>query len=419
MQIDREQMDNVQQEVDRLYKSHFGKMVSSLLYFSRDIDLETAEDLVQDSFSAALVAWRKDALPENPAGWIFTVCRNKALNKIKEGQRFRNLFQEETTPPQNAAAPPDDSAATRSALDDYQLRLLFACAHPDLSPKIQVVITLKYVVSLKAEAIAKILGMTTDGVEKLLVRARQKIKAEKILFQEPGTEALQPRLDIVHKIIYLMFNEGYKTSWGKELIREELCEEALLLNRALLNSGAGNKETAALYALMLFNAARFKARFGPSGELLDLEEQDRSVWDKDLIRLGGHYMERSRGGPASSYQYEAAIAYFHCTAKSFATTDWPAITRLYQNLLHLHPNPFVEMNYAIALYYAGQKAAALTTLDNLKQHPFLSQYYLLNAALGKFHFLEGDLSTAKKYWEKALSQTDSQLEKNFILSKIP
>ena len=411
-------MDTIQQEVDRLYKSHFGKMVSTLLYFSRDIDLDTAEDLVQDAFSAALTHWRKDGLPANTAGWIFTVCKNKALNKIKEGKRFRNLFQEETTQPRDpaltAATPPHDPAIKPSALDDYQLRLLFACAHPHLSPKVQVVITLKYVVNLKVEAIAKILAMTVDGIDKLLIRARQKIREEKILFEEASEDAIRTRLTIVHKIIYLIFNEGYKTSWGKELIREELCEEALLLDRALLNSQIGNEETAALYALMLFNAARFKARFDPEGELLDLEEQDRSLWDPGLISLACHYLEKSRGGPASSYHYEAAIAYLHCTANSFAVTDWPAISRLYHQLLQLHPNPFVELNYAIALYYAGQKAKAFKTLDSLLEHPFLSQYYLLNAALGKLHSLEGDHATAKKYWGMALHQTNSELEKAFI-----
>jgi len=404
-------MDTIQHEVDLLYKSHFGKMVSTLLYFSRDIDLDMAEDLVQDSFSAALVSWRKAGIPANPAGWIFTVCKNKALNKIKEGKRFRNLFQEE-------AALPRDPSIQPKVFDDTQLRLLFACAHPHLSPKVQVVITLKYVINLKVEAIAKILAMTIDGVDKLLIRARQKIKEEKILFEEATAEALQSRLTIVHKIIYLIFNEGYKTSWGKELIREELCEEALLLDRALLNSRIGNQETAALYALMLFNAARFKARFGPSGELLDLEEQDRSLWNSDLIRLACHYLDQSRGGPASSYHYEAAIAYLHCTAKSFAETQWSAITGLYHQLLKLHPNPFVELNYAIALYYAGDKTSAFGILDNLLQHPFLSQYYLLNAALGKLHFLEGDRATAKRYWEKTLHQTHSPAEIDFIQKMI-
>ena len=404
-------MDKVQQQADHLYKSHFGKMVSSLLCFSRDIDLETAEDLVQDSFSAALAAWRKDGIPANPAGWIFRVCRNKALNKIKEGTRFRNLFEEGSISPGEPEIP-------GPVFDDYQLRLLFACANPELAPKVQVVITLKYVINLKVEAIAKILAMTIDGVDKLIIRARQKIREDKTLLEEPDAEALQSRISVVHKVIYLIFNEGYKSSWGKELLREELCEEALLMNRALLNSKVGNKETAALYALMLFNAARLKARFGPAGELLDLEEQDRSLWDRDLIRLACHYLNQSRGGPASSYHYEAALAYLHCQAEDFAATDWPAIVRLYLRLLQLNPNPFVELSYAIALYYSGQRPEALSILHQLRQHPFLSQYYLLNAALGKIYFLEGNYSAAKIFWEEALGQTNSQAEKDFIQNKI-
>ncbi len=377
-------MDKVQQEVDRLYKSHYGKMVASLLYFSQDIDLETAEDLVQDSFSSALTAWSEDNIPSNPAGWIFTVCRNKALNKIKEGKRFRTLFEDEDF---NSG----ETKIRESVINDPQLKLLFACAHPDLSPKVQVVITLKYVVNLKVEAIAKILAMTIDGVDKLLVRARQKIRDEKILLEEPELSALTSRVPIVHKIIYLVFNEGYKSSWGKELVREELCEEALLMNRALLNSNIGNKETAALHALMLFNAARFKSRFGASGELLDLEEQDRSLWNKDLILLGCDFLKQAGGEIISPYHYEASIAYLHCTAKSFDSTDWQTITNLYFQLLENNPNPFVELNYAIALYYSGKKQKAIKILNALQQNPFINQYYLLNATLGKINFLEGRL----------------------------
>jgi len=404
-------MDKVQQEVDKLYKSHYGKMVASLLYFSQDIDLETAEDLVQDSFSSALTAWKEDAIPSNPAGWIFTVCRNKALNKIKEGKKFRTLFEDEDF---NSG----EIKISESVIKDQQLRLLFACAHPDLSPKVQVVITLKYVVNLKVEAIAKILGMTIDGVDKLLVRARQKIRDEKILLTEPDISALKLRLPIVHKIIYLIFNEGYKSSWGKELVREELCEEALLMNKALLDSKFGDKETAALHALMLFNAARFKSRFDASGELLDLEEQDRSLWDKDLILLACDFLNQSRGSVVSSYHFEASIAYLHCAAKSFDTTDWATITKLYHQLLETNPNPFVELNYAIALYYSGKKQHALKILNDLQQNPFLNQYYLLNATLGKINFLEGNYAKAKEFFLKTLGQTNFQVEKNFILKML-
>ena len=400
-------MDEVRFKADQLYKSHFGKMVSSLLHFSDSIDLETAEDLVQDSFSAALVSWKKNGLPVNAASWLFRVCKNKALNKIKESKKFSNLFIDE-------AINPGDPVISKLPLDDQQLILLFACAHPDLSPKVQVVITLKYVVNLKIEAIAKILGMTVDGIDKLLMRVRQKIKEEKILFFEPRAEEWESRIHIVHKILYLIFNEGYKTSWGKELIREELCEEALLMTRALLNSRIANKETSALYALMLFNASRFKARFGIRNELLDLEEQDRTLWNRELIQLAFVYLERSLGEIISTYQFEASIAGMHCNAESFATTDWKTITILYSRRLKISPNPFAELNYAIALYYAGLRKEALVILHKLEAKPFFSQYYLLHASLGRIYFAEGNPALAKKYFIKTLKLTSSPAEQGFI-----
>lgn len=400
-------MEKVQQMVDQLYKKHFGKMVTALLCFSRDIDLETAEDIVQDSFSAALVEWR-GFIPANPAGWIYRVCKNKALNRIKKNDLIRSFaqhgdFRELEELPQD------------SFFDDHQLKLLFVCAHPNLSPKVQVIITLKYVANLKVESIARVFGMTVDGVDKLLQRARQKIRFENILLQEPGRAALQQRVPVVHKIIYLIFNEGYKASWGKEILREELCEEALLINKALLESNIGNKETMALHALMLFNAARFKARLGTAGELLDLEEHDRNLWNKDMIRLGVRYLQKSRSEASSAFHYEASIAYLHCMAENFKATNWQAISDLYQKLLQLNGNPFVELNYAIALYYAGHKNTSMEILRDLERNPFLNHYYLLNAALGKIYFMEGDYLLSEKYFRKTLGQTPFQLEKDYIL----
>ncbi len=400
-------MNEIPLAVDQLYKSHFGKMVSSLLRFSNAIDLETAEDLVQDCFSAALISWRKDGLPASPAAWLFRVCKNKALNKIKQSKRFTDLFQDESIHP-------GYPILSKSPLDDQQLILLFACAHPDLSPKVQVVITLKYVVNLKVEAIAKILAMTVDGIDKLLVRARQKIKDEKIFFFEPGSQQLESRLHIVHKILYLIFNEGYKSSWGKELIREELCEEGLLMTRALSKSAIGNKETLALYALMLFNASRFKARFGTHGELLDLEEQNRASWNRELIKLALFHLELSKGEIISVYHYEASIAGVHCSAESFATTDWKTITILYRRLLAINPNPFVELSYAIALYYEGQKHESLKILHRLETEPFFNQYYLLHASLGRIYFAEANYPLAKKYFTETIKLTNSPAEKDFI-----
>jgi RNA polymerase sigma-70 factor (ECF subfamily) len=219
-------------------------------------------------------------------------------------------------------------------------------------------------------------------------------------------------------VIYLLFNEGYKASWGKEIIREALCEEALIMNRQLCESVVSTPEALALQALMLFNAARFKSRFSAGGELLDLEEQDRAQWNPELIELGAGYLKRARqgteDGTVSAYHFEASIAYLHCAAPVFAQTDWRTISNLYQQLLHRAPNPFVELNYAIALYYAGEKEKALGILGRLQQHPFLNQYYLLNATLGKIHLYEGRYVEARSYFLKTLEQTPFELEKKYI-----
>ncbi len=386
-------------------------MVASLLYSSRDINLETAEDIVQDSFSAALKDWEKNGLPINATGWLYKVCKHKALNRIRKDKRTQGYTED-----MDLQAVEIKFAET--AFDDQQLKLLFACAHPDLTPKTQVVITLKYVANLKVEAIAKILAMSIDGIDKILLRARQKIKDEKILLEEPVSTALKPRLPIVHKILYLIFNEGYKSSWGKEILREELCEDALLMTKGLIDNGIANQDTAALYALMLFNSARFKSRFGASGEVLDLEQQNRSRWNTDLILLATDFLLQSRNEKLSTYHLEASIVFIHCTAKSFKATDWNTITQLYEQLLRGNPNPFVELNYAIALYYDGQKNRAFAILNQLHRHPFFNQYCLLNITLGKFHHLEGDDTKAKQFLTQAYGLTTFGLEKDFIQKMI-
>jgi RNA polymerase sigma factor (sigma-70 family) len=400
-------MDKVQQVVDQLYRSHFGKMVATLLYCSREIDPDTAEDIVHDAFSEALVHWEKNGIPLNTAGWIYTVCRNKALNKFKKDGRltFTDKDQSKDTV---------ELKFSESVINDYQLKLLFACANPALAPKTQVVITLKYVVNLKVEAIANVLGMTIDGVDKLLVRARQKIKDESILLEEPSLELLKPRVPVVHKVIYLVFNEGYKSSSGKDIIRKELCEEALMMNKALLDSDIGNKETAALHALMLFNCARFDSRFDATGGIVELEKQDRSLWNRDLIQLAENFMKRSHDEQVSSYHIEASIAYVHCSAPDFKSTNWTLIAKLYRRLLLGQPNPFVELNYAIALFYSGERGKAFDILHALRQHPYMSQYFLLNSALGKFYYLDRDYELSKRFFMKAHKQTQSVAERKLI-----
>lgn len=403
--------ETIRREVEKLYRAHFGNLIASLLYSSSLIDPETAEDIVHDAFSSAIADWNKNGIPINTTGWLYKVCKHKALNKIRKDKVV--IEHAKKTNPDST-----EIKFSESVLEDQQLKLLFACAHPDLSPKVQVVITLKYVVNLRVEAIAGTLGMTIDSLDKLLVRARQKIRNEKILLEEPQPSALKPRLPIVHKIIYLIFNEGYKSSSGKEIIREELCEEALLLNKAILDAGLGNKVSEALYALMLFNSARFKSRFSAAGEILDLENQDRTLWNKELISLACEFLARARDEVISEYHLEAAIAYFHCMTPCFDLTDWTSIANLYAKLQRVKPNPFVELNYAIALYNSGDKESAFSKLHALERHPFFSQYYLLNCTLGKLYQQERDQSLSQRYYLRALQQTNFEKEKDFIRKKI-
>jgi RNA polymerase sigma factor (sigma-70 family) len=399
-------MDKEQQAADKLYKSHFGKMVTAMLQFSSDIDIETAEDLVQDAFYAALSSWKHKGIPQNPAGWMYTVCRNNAINALKKNKSFKNPF--DIDPVINEAEGSDENI-----FDDEKMQLLFACSHPRLSAKMQVVITLKYVINLKTESIAKALGLTIDGIDKILSRAKRQIRMENIFLKKPTLQQQKNRLPVVHKIIYLIFNEGYKASSGKEVIRKELCEESLIMTKSLLDNHICNSDTAALYALLLFNAARINARITATGELSDLGDQDRSLWNHDLIALGSYYFNQSKCENVSSYHYEAAIAYLHCHAKSFADTDWTSITQLYRQLLQNNPNPFIELNYAIALYYDSQKQKAFDALHDL-QKTFLDRSYFLHAALGKLYWQEGEYNKSDLHLTKALSLTNFQVEKDFV-----
>ncbi|MGC3946524.1 MAG: sigma-70 family RNA polymerase sigma factor [Chryseolinea sp.] len=401
-------MEGVERLVDKLYRSHFGLLVASLMAYSREITLESAEDIVQDAFSTAITEWKHE-LPQNPVGWIFKVCRNKAINwlqrqssrsdiKLNGSDRIAEVWQE----------------FTESRLEDYQLRLLFACAHPSLAPKAQVAITLKYVANFRVETIASALAMTIDGVDKILVRARQKLNDEKILLRDPPASLLASRLPVVHKILYLIFSEGYRSTSGRELIRAELCEDALIMCRLLIQSGVGDSETEALYSLMLFNSARLDARFDDRGNIVGLENQDRGRWNNQLIALGIEYLNQSREEVVSAYHLEAGIACLHCSATDFVSTDWSTIARLYGQLLRRRHNPFVEVNHAIALYYSGARQDAFDRLEALHQHPFFNQYFPLTLALGKLHGLEGRKELSEKFFAQAITQTRLHAEKEFV-----
>jgi RNA polymerase sigma factor (sigma-70 family) len=419
--------DKVKEEVERLYRSQFGRLVGSMLSKYRDLLLETVEDIVQDSFAVALDTWSRDGMPDRPAAWIYVVVRNRVINQLRAEKKMWVADVRDQGIEEWDAGIGEWDEGEANIVNDDQLRLLFACAHPELSPKVQVVITLKYVMNLKVSAIAAALGANEESIEKLLFRARSKLREKNVFLGEPGYGELALRLPVVHKIIYLIFNEGYKPAAGDALLKEELCGEAMILAKALVDNRLGNKATEALYALMLFNAARFKARFGMDGALLDLEEQDRSLWSKPLIAMGCDWLAKSRdegvtvpsGGEVgvsglSSYHFEATIAWLHCSAKDFASTNWQLVSRLYERLMEWGANPWVELSYAIALYYSGEKARAFGILERLLQMPIMHQYYLLNVTMGKLYGLEGDRYRSEVFYRLALELTALPGEIDFI-----
>jgi len=379
-----------------------------MLSFSPDIDLETAEDLVQDAFTSGLKSWMNDGIPGNPLGWIFIVCRNKALNEIKKRKRTRSITA-------NDDFVTNEVEFSESVLEDQQLKLVFACAHPDLSPKVQVVITLKYVVNLKVEAIAKILGLTIDGIDKLLVRARQKIRDEQLLLAAPTLPAMKFRLPIVHKIIYLLFNEGYYSTSGNTNLRKDLCLEAMRLTYLLVENAATDlPQVNALFSLMCFHASRFEARIDKNGDIIIYDDQDSSLWNEELISRGTHYLIRaSTGNQLTRYHLEAAIAYWH-TQKADTVEKWENVLQLYNKLLILEYSPMAALNRTYALAKADGKEKGIVEAEKLTQ---LTGHHLYHSLMG--YLYKGiDNYRALQHLQMALKLAKTSQEKNQIRKSI-
>jgi RNA polymerase sigma-70 factor (ECF subfamily) len=262
--------------------------------------------------------------------------------------------------------------------------MLMACCHPHLTPKTQIVLALKYVANLKVENIALLFGAEPDAIEKMLYRARQKIKSESLILSTGLYGYSVERLSVMHKVIYLIFSEGYKQSGEKISQGKILCEDALMLNKFLFDSPLCNPETKALQALMLFNAARFDARFDAQGNALELEYQDRTLWNQSLIALACFLLTESEDAVFSPYHLEAAIACVHCSARRFEDTDWGAICKYYDMLLKVYPSPFAEINYAVALQYNHQNDKAYRILTDLHRNPYFNKLPILESTIRKY-----------------------------------
>jgi RNA polymerase sigma-70 factor (ECF subfamily) len=390
-----------------IYKKNFPPLVISLAKYTGLRDLATAEDIVQEAFAEAASKWGANP-PDNPEAWLYRVCRNIALNKLRSNRRFQTQEVDDNT------LSYEIGRMFESEDGDDQLRMLLACTHPNFSPKNQVIFALRYVAGFRIEQVANILGSPSDTISKTLLRMREMIVKENINFESDVMKATTAQKEILVKIVYLMFSEGSKTSGGRSILNLELCEDALGLGLAIAALPAlSSPEAHALIALMLFNLSRFDARFDANGGLVELEHQDRSIWNGEMIKVGVHHITLAGSG-VSSYHFEAAIAWLHVSAKSFASTDWQKVAVLYEKIMAINDSPFVRMNQAIAMFYAGDVLTALHNLKKLGQSAFMQQHYLLHMALGKVYSSMGDKDLATAHFSKALDLSPHEVEKKHI-----
>ncbi|MHA4810425.1 RNA polymerase sigma factor [Flavitalea flava] len=410
-----------QQLVDHLFRHESGKMVAVLTRIFGIHNLEWVEDTVQETFLKALQVWKFNQLPDNPSAWLMKVARNKTIDLIRRQQKLAVISQELSVLLQSDTEQTVRQFFLDTEIADSQLRMIFTCCHPSLKQEDQVALTLKTLSGFGIQEIAKALVSNETAIQKRIYRAKEYIKTHSIAFEIPSGHDLAHRLDTVYTVLYLLFNEGYNSVKSDELIRYDLCAEAMRLCKLLSEHQMGKTpSTFALLSLMCFQASRFDSRMGEDNSIILLEHQDRRKWDRELIRMGYYYLNHSaQGEQLSVYHIESAIAAEHCLAPDFASTNWPSLLRLYDCLLELKPIPIVQLNRAILLARLKDLPSAIDTiLDIPGIGDLLKHHYIYSAVLGDFYGKAGNPSEARRHLENAYTLTTSLAEKKLLQDKI-
>ena len=403
---------NADEAVETLYRSDWGRIVATLIRLVGDFDV--AEEAAQEAFAAGVNQWRISGVPEFPRAWIIQTARHKAIDLIRRQMRFNEKVNVYAASGLSKTIEEPDYDPTE--IPDDRLRLIFTCCHPALAPEARVALTLRTLGGLETDEIARAFLVPAATMAQRLVRAKRKIRDARIPYTMPGTNDMPERLDAVLTVIYLVFNEGYAATRGGPLVRTDLCAEAIRLGRLVRNLMASqpSAEANALLALMLLHDARRDARLDESGDVVLLEEQDRSRWNRQLIAEALPLVQEAfRAGPGP-FAVQAAIAALHCQAARAEDTDWPRILRLYHLLQRLQPSPIVSLNCAVAVAMVHGPRPALALIDALAAAGDLDSYHLLHSARAELLRRAGASVEAAKAYERAITLVNNDSERRFL-----
>jgi RNA polymerase sigma-70 factor, ECF subfamily len=400
--------------VEGVYRAESRRVLATLIRLLGGFDL--AEEALHDAFAAAMEQWPRDGVPANPRAWLVSVGRFKAIDGIRRHARFDTELTEELA--EQLGGTTDDVAELNEHVVDDQLRLIFTCCHPALPPDAQIALTLREVCGLTTEEIAHAFLTAATTVAQRIVRAKAKIRDARIPYQVPSRDELPDRLDVVLQVIYLVFNEGYSASSGTSLTRHDLSGEAIRLGKLLIEL-LPEPEVMGLLALMLLQESRHAARTSPDGEMVLLDDQDRALWNRDLIAEGLGLVESAlksrRFGP---YTLQAAIAAVHAQALDAAATDWEEIVGLYDVLLRADPSPVIELNRAVAVAMRDGPLAGLALIDAILKRGDLTDYHLAHAAHADLCRRLGKTAEARLSYERAIGLTKQELQRRFLARRL-